>query len=62
MPKKLHDKLDREANKKGLKGKSKDAYVYGTLNKIEKDMKKPKRGSRAATSRKVSGGRKMEKR
>lgn len=36
MPKKLHDKLAREAAKKGLKGKRKDAFVYGTLNKIEK--------------------------
>lgn len=35
MPKKLHDKLEREARKKGLKGKRKNAYVYGTLNKIE---------------------------
>jgi len=36
MPKKLHDKLEREAKKKGLKGKRKNAYVYGTLDKIEK--------------------------
>lgn len=40
MPKKLHDKLAREAKKKGLTGKRKDAYVYGTLNKIEKKKKK----------------------
>lgn len=31
MPKKLERKLERQAQKKGLKGKSKDAYVYGTL-------------------------------
>lgn len=36
MPKKLHDKLAREASKKGFKGKHKNAYVYGTLSKIEK--------------------------
>jgi len=36
MPKKLHDKLERQARKKGLKGKRKDAYVYGTMRKIEK--------------------------
>jgi hypothetical protein len=36
MPKALHDKLAREASKLGLKGKRKNAYVYGTLNKIEK--------------------------
>lgn len=39
MPKKLHDKLAREATKKGFKGKRKDAYVFGTLNKIEKKKK-----------------------
>lgn len=36
MPKALHDKLAREASRKGLKGKRKAAYVYGTLAKIEK--------------------------
>jgi len=34
MPKWLHNKLSREA--KGLTGKHKDAYVYGTLNKLGK--------------------------
>jgi hypothetical protein len=33
MPKKLEDKLVKEADKEGLKGKEKDAYVYGTLRK-----------------------------
>lgn len=36
MPKKLHDKLERQAKKKGLKGKAKARYVYGTLNKVKK--------------------------
>lgn len=36
MPKKVHDRLAREATKKGLKGKRKAAYVYGTMQKIEK--------------------------
>ena len=35
MPKWLHDKLNRQARKRGLTGKRKDAYVYGTMNKIE---------------------------
>lgn len=35
MPKALHDKLARQANKEGLKGDRKNAYVYGTLSKIE---------------------------
>ena len=36
MPKAIHDKLAREASKLGLKGSRKNAYVYGTLNKIKK--------------------------
>jgi len=39
MPKALHDKLERQARKKGLKGKRKDAYIYGTMKKIEKGKK-----------------------
>ncbi len=39
MPKALHDKLAKEAQKKGLKGKKKNAFVFGTLNKIEKRKK-----------------------
>ena len=34
MPKELHDKLKREAKKKGLKGKRADAYVYGTMQRV----------------------------
>ena len=33
MPKKLEQKLKRQAGKKGLKGERKNAYVYGTLRK-----------------------------
>jgi hypothetical protein len=40
MPKKVHDKLKRQARKKGLKGERADAYVYGTMNKIKKKKKK----------------------
>ena len=36
MPRKLHSKLSREANKKGLKGKRAKAYVYGTMSNVEK--------------------------
>lgn len=39
MPKALHDKLAREARRKGLKGERRDAYVYGTLARIEKAKK-----------------------
>lgn len=33
MPKQLERKLIKQASKKGLKGKRKNAYVYGTLRK-----------------------------
>jgi hypothetical protein len=42
MPKVLHRKLSRQAAKKGLTGKRKAAYVYGTMKKVEK-RKKSKR-------------------
>lgn len=40
MPKALHRKLAKQASKQGLKGKSRDAYVYGTLKKVEKKKKR----------------------
>lgn len=44
MPEKLHKDLEKQAKELGLKGERKDAYVYGTLNKIEKKQsKKPKK-------------------
>ncbi len=36
MPKALHRKLVRGAKKKGLTGKRKRAYVYGTMEIIKK--------------------------
>ena len=33
MPKKLHDKLEKEAEKKGLKGDAKDRYIYAVLKR-----------------------------
>jgi len=36
MPKKVHDALVKQAKKAGLTGARKDAYVYGTLNKLKK--------------------------
>lgn len=36
MPKELESKLRREARKKGLVNKRANAYVYGTLRKIQK--------------------------
>jgi len=33
MPKKLEEKLKREAEKKGLTGDEKRAYIYGAMRK-----------------------------
>jgi len=41
MPKKMERKLKKQARKKGLKGKRKNAYIYGTMQK--KTSWKPKR-------------------
>lgn len=43
MPKKIERSLMARAKEMGLKGERKDAYVYGTLAKIEKmrEGKKP---------------------
>lgn len=38
MPKKLHAELEKRAKEMGLTGERKDAYVYGTMQKVEKDM------------------------
>lgn len=43
MPKQLHEKLKRKAREKGLKGERADAYTYGTLNKIEKSLKRKRK-------------------
>jgi len=40
MPAYIEEELKRRAEKKGLSSKKKDAYVYGTINKIEKKMPK----------------------
>ena len=43
MPKELHKKLLRQARKMGLIKDRKDAYVYGTLNKIKKRRKRKRK-------------------
>lgn len=40
MPKKLHAALEKRAKKLKLKGDRKNAYIYGTMAKIEKAKKK----------------------
>jgi len=39
MPAKIHAALVRQADKLGLTGARRDAYIYGTLHKIEKREK-----------------------
>ena len=36
---KLEQALKAQANKKGLKGARRDAYIYGTLNKVMPKVK-----------------------
>lgn len=44
MPKKLHQRLLLSAKRLGLKGERKQAYVFGTMRKVEKGQKpQPKR-------------------
>ncbi len=40
MPKKMHRALARSARKKGLTGKQRNAYIYGTMAKRKKRKKK----------------------
>jgi hypothetical protein len=35
MPKKLHEALRKSAKRKGLKGKRKNRYIYGSIQKVE---------------------------
>jgi len=42
MPKKMEKALKKEAEKKGLKGKRKNAYIYGSLRKTGWKPKKKK--------------------
>jgi len=44
MPKKVENALKKEAAKKGITGERKNAYVYGTMQKMELlDKKKGKK-------------------
>ena len=42
MPKEMHRALEARAKKMGLTGDRKDAYVYGTMRKVEMHGKKKK--------------------
>lgn len=36
MPAYLHKRLESQANKKGLTGKRKQAYIYSVLNRLKR--------------------------
>lgn len=36
LPKRMHQALEKQADKKGLKGKQRDAYVYGAMKNAKK--------------------------
>ena len=71
MPKKMHAQLERTARSKGLTGKAKDRYVYGTMAKqgkadggkvtvasIKKSAPKAKRARKKTNPKgRVKGGR-----
>lgn len=42
MPKKMEEKLKKQANKKGLSKERKGAYIYGTMRKSGWKPKKEK--------------------
>lgn len=44
MPKKMEEKLEKQARKKGLKGKRKRAYKYGTMRKMGWKPKRERHG------------------
>lgn len=45
MPKKMEERLKKQAKKKGLKGKRKRAYIYGTMRKTGWKPQREKKSS-----------------
>jgi hypothetical protein len=46
MPKKLERELKKQADKRGMKGEDKDAFVYGTMRKTGWVPKKEREGKK----------------
>lgn len=46
MPKRLEQRMAREARHKGFSGKRYKAYVYGTLARIKSRKKRQRKGKR----------------
>jgi len=55
MPKALHDKLAKQATKKGLSGDRKDAYVYGTMRQTGWEPEREKKRKASAVSKALRG-------
>ena len=55
MPKALHDKLARQASKKGLTGARKDAYVYGTMRQTGWEPEREKKSKSKRLSKALRG-------
>ena len=51
MPKALHDQLEKEADKKGLKGKRRRAYIYGTMRDTGWKPEREREGNPTSTMR-----------
>lgn len=49
MPKKMEKALQKKAKKKGLKGKRKNAYIYGTMRKAGWKPKRERHGGNEYT-------------
>lgn len=49
MPKAIHEKLERQATKLGLKGERRKRYIYGTLYKIEHPEKSKRKHKSPST-------------
>jgi len=52
MPAKEHAQLAARADELGLKGERRDAYIYGTLDKIKKARAAKRQRRRRATRKK----------
>lgn len=46
MPKSAHRALARAASRRGLRGTRRDAYIYGTLARIQRAMTRKRKGKK----------------
>jgi hypothetical protein len=55
LPKKLHRKLLLAAKRQGLSGERRDAYVYGTMKRVEAGARNPARSTTKGPEKKRNG-------